>query len=294
MITRVIAIALALSATLASSTFADEGRMSIDQSIIPMIITNPGSYIVTQNVTGVAGTYGIVLVVGDVTLDLNGFVIAGVPGSLDGILVFGNHQNVNIRNGSVRDWGGDGVDALGCRNARMTDILSAGNGGDGIRAQQGSVIEKCAANSNGLSGITARNGTIVRDSVASFNNQQGIDVTNGCLVADCSIYANGANGIRAGQGCQIVGNICTTNGSSIAGSRSGIVIFGAGSLIKNNLVTGSNRGIEVNGTKNIVVENAAALNADDYLITAANMAGSEVNLQTNLQKAANSLLNLAQ
>ena len=45
-----------------------------------------------------------------VTLDLNGFDLVGVAGSLDGVSVtLLNAINVSVRNGSVRSWGGSGI-----------------------------------------------------------------------------------------------------------------------------------------------------------------------------------------
>ena len=43
-------------------------------------ITQPGSYYLTGNVTGAAGTSGIRVASGQVTLDLNGFTLEGAGG----------------------------------------------------------------------------------------------------------------------------------------------------------------------------------------------------------------------
>ena len=48
-------------------------------------ITQPGSYYLTSNVTGVAGKAGIEVTAPNVTIDLRGFELLGVPGSLAGI-----------------------------------------------------------------------------------------------------------------------------------------------------------------------------------------------------------------
>src|SRR5678809_1013800 len=47
-------------------------------------ITQPGSYYLTGNIAGVAGKHGIYVTTGNVTLDLMGFDLVGVAGSLDG------------------------------------------------------------------------------------------------------------------------------------------------------------------------------------------------------------------
>ena len=43
-------------------------------------ITQPGSYYLTGNITGVVGKHGIEIAVSGVTLDLGGFDLVGVPG----------------------------------------------------------------------------------------------------------------------------------------------------------------------------------------------------------------------
>src|SRR5262245_50594054 len=48
-------------------------------------ITQPGSYYLTGNVQGVAGKMGIEVVSSHVKIDLGGFQLLGVPGSLAGI-----------------------------------------------------------------------------------------------------------------------------------------------------------------------------------------------------------------
>ncbi len=54
-------------------------------SALPFTINQCGSYFLTDCLTGVAGQNGITIDADDVTLDLNGFTLIGVPGSLDGI-----------------------------------------------------------------------------------------------------------------------------------------------------------------------------------------------------------------
>src|SRR5438093_7800183 len=44
-------------------------------------ISQPGSYYLTGNITGVASKHGIEIVASGVTLDLNGFDLLGAPGS---------------------------------------------------------------------------------------------------------------------------------------------------------------------------------------------------------------------
>src|SRR3954469_21762838 len=50
-------------------------------SSLPLVITNSGSYYLTANLTGIVGTNGITITADNVTIDLNGFALNGVPGS---------------------------------------------------------------------------------------------------------------------------------------------------------------------------------------------------------------------
>src|SRR4051795_11624319 len=68
-----------------------EPRIPIDTTHTPgdgasmFRIDLPGSYYLTGNVTGQSGKNGIFVAASNVTIDLNGFTLAGVAGSLNGI-----------------------------------------------------------------------------------------------------------------------------------------------------------------------------------------------------------------
>ena len=58
-------------------------------------ITQPGSYYLTGNITGVSGKNGIEIAASGVSLDLTGFDLSGVPGSLDGVNWSAGSTNVS-------------------------------------------------------------------------------------------------------------------------------------------------------------------------------------------------------
>ena len=108
-----ILIAVVMSGSLSTGTFAQgsltppgapaptmktltqiEPRTAI--SSIPTTITQSGSYYLTGNLSGVAGQNGITIVASDVTLDLNGFTLTGVPSSIDGISFGSNLSNLAL------------------------------------------------------------------------------------------------------------------------------------------------------------------------------------------------------
>lgn len=104
-------------------------------SVLPCVITNSGSYYVASNLTGAAGTNGITVVANDVTIDLRGFTLAGVPGSLAGVKVVGARTNLTVENGIIRNWGNDGVGVEGSlRGGRFSRLTVSTNSGAGLEA----------------------------------------------------------------------------------------------------------------------------------------------------------------
>jgi len=98
-------------------------------STLPYTISNAGSYYLTNNLTGQAGANGITITTSDVTLDLNGFTIIGVAGSSDGIFVNGiNAFNITIRNGTVGNWGTDGIGASIANSCQFDELRVSQNG----------------------------------------------------------------------------------------------------------------------------------------------------------------------
>jgi hypothetical protein len=125
------------------------------------IIREPGSYYLTNNITGVAGKNGILIDADCVTLDLSGFKLRGVVGSLDGIVIHRTHHVV-IRDGCICGWDGDGVD--GTQGAAwMEGLRVSDNGGRGIVVNTGSQFKRCLVASNGAVGIETSNDVQVYD-----------------------------------------------------------------------------------------------------------------------------------
>ena len=85
----------------------------------------------------------------DVVIDLNGFALVGAAGSLDGIRIVGSNENINIRNGSIRDWGEFGINGKSADDGSVTDIKAHRNGYGGILYGEGSMIANCTAYGNG-------------------------------------------------------------------------------------------------------------------------------------------------
>jgi len=272
-------------------------------------ITQPGSYYLTGNVTGVSGKIGIEIASSGVTLDLNGFELLGVAGSRAGVNISAfNPQNIGVRNGSVRGWGENGV-ALSAVNSSVTDLrvsgnagsgismvgaciasgcLANGNGGDGIQAGVACMVLGCTAYDNGSAGISAMGGCTISDSTAYFNTGDGVAVLSGCTISGCTAYNNLGNGISATSGATVSG--CTARSNTLDGVRvssdchvlSNTCVFngigdGAGihatsdsNRIEGNVCKSADRGIDVDGTGNIIMRNTCTANTINWTIVGGN------------------------
>jgi parallel beta-helix repeat protein len=256
-------------------------------SALPFTVTNGGSFYLTANLVGPAGTNGITIAVSDVTLDLAGFALIGTAGSSNGISVWGTRTNLAIANGAVRAWGGDGVNALGVTGGRYFNLSASHNGGMGLRVGDNAILKDCSARNNGGHGIDTGVNSTVSDCVA-FQNTDGIWIGVGSTITSCAARENGGWGIVAGSGSSISG--CTThyNGTGIyvnnfchvlnnnpyGNGYAGIVAVLDHNRIEGNNVTANGWGIRVSGTGNLIIRNSARANTTgQYDIGATNTVG---------------------
>jgi len=178
-------------------------------------ITQPGSYYLTGNITGVVGKHGIEITASHVTLDLSGFNVAGVAGSKTGIFCNNNPNNIELRNGTVSLWGEDGV-TLGGSHCRTIDIRAINNVGDGISLGPYSNARGCLGQSNGGVGVGIYSIGQATDCIGRFNGSHGISASNsGNTITNCVGALNAGNGIDGGQGNTITG--CNVSGNTLKG-----------------------------------------------------------------------------
>ena len=180
------------------------------------VISESGSYYLTENILGESGKRGIE-VAQDVTIDLNGFALIGVPGSLDA--VWCNGTNISIQNGTIRNWGENGINARGNRAISIERLQVSSNGRHGIiDVGQGSTITNCSCLLNGQSSMMG----------------SGIDADANCVITGCACYNNLEKGIKVGVYCTLTN--CTANSNQ----QNGFEVEGGGTLI--NCSAGSNEG----------------------------------------------------
>ena len=166
----------------------------------PVTIAAPGSYFLTSNIT-VAGTTAVVITASSVTLDLNGFTIAG---NLDnfGVVMAGNTLNVVVRNGTIRNFAqgllNTGVTLVSLSNLRITENLRNGIGfdSDGI----GVFIDGCIIDRNQQDGVAALGSLmVITNSTVVSNGNDGIEVSGSAnvVIRGNRMEDNGGSGIHA-------------------------------------------------------------------------------------------------
>ncbi len=281
-----------------------EPRVAINT--IPVVIAAPGSYYLTSDLIGTSGQVGIIISSSFVTLDLNGFSLIGVPGSLHGIRVqFAGTKHIVIRNGAIRGWGQIGVSAdlatevhaedlrvdanvgsglvTGNRSI-VRDTTSTGNGGHGIEVGRGGTIIGCTAATNTANGLVTGLNSVVSNSTAS-NTLTGISMNSGSTAIDCTAQQNDA-GFSVTTGGRVVHSVARANVFGILGTGGegvsiedctvdgntddGIVV-GSRSLVRGNVARGNtNDGIQATGNENRIEDNESTTNGTGIRVDGTN------------------------
>ena len=250
---------------------APTDRHSIFQANMPLVISTPGSYVVKENLTGVAAEHGIEITTNGVTIDLGGFELVGVPGSLSGIYC-ANCENITVKNGIVRSWGGSGVELQQGPNL-VSGVHAWNNVVNGIEVDVASVVTECTANGNDADGIQVGLGSIVTRSTSRLNNLDGIrGTTSRITIRDNVSVQNGNDGIQVSSESFVTGNTCGSNGFNAADGAA-IHVTSVDNRIEGNHVTSSDRGIDVDAAGNLIIRNSASGNTTNYDIVGGNDVG---------------------
>lgn len=290
-------------------------------------ITQPGSYYLAGNITGVAAKHGIEIGVSNVSIDLNGFQMIGVPTSLDGIATSAiGFEGISIVNGTVRNWGGTGVSAGLSNFGFLVDRIRAiGNGDTGIYGGNVSIVTNCTALRNAQIGIYVFQGSTVTDCVAGENGASGFRANVACIFSRCSAWDNGDNGfLSTSNSCKVIdciatantnagismvisctvtdctvtnngidGIVCTSRGyiarNSCAnnGTGAGIRVIGSDTRIEENNCTSAAFGIRVTSSGCIILRNSCASNGVNWDIAANNFYGPIIDRTTALTASVN-------
>jgi parallel beta-helix repeat protein len=260
---------------------------------LPFNVSTAGSYYIVQSLPNSNGYDGLTINCGDVKIDLNGFALNGNTSDFhNGICVIGGPwDNITIRNGVIRNWGGFGINATNAMDTVITDIKAFGNGCGGIYAGQNAFLERCAAYGNGFSANSKSNDpprddaiqvsdfSTIKDckvranggsGIHSYNHSRvigctavmsqgadGIHVENYCTIKDCTVSQNKI-GMTINSRCRVSENTIGYNGvvpwaGNYAGP--GILIIGMNNVVERNIITWNNSGIKFSGTGNVVMNN---------------------------------------
>jgi hypothetical protein len=201
-----------------------EARTPIFAADLPLTISQPGSYYLAENIVTAGG--GITIAASEVSIDLNGFSLAG--GSGTGIQDSGTRSNLRIVNGSVRDWSGGGVVLDAAQGVLIEGVATSGNQTQGIWIGSG-VIRNCVstndvgAGSVGTYAIAVARGVIESSAVVDSNGSgfwMGVSgVVRGVTVNNCT-----GNGVLLGSGATLTDSTISSVGLDGVSASSGVTI----------------------------------------------------------------------
>ncbi len=241
-------------------------------SSVPYTISTSGSYYLTKELQTTSGSQnGITVNADNVTIDLMGFSLIGT-GSGNGCGIFMNgRKNVEIKNGTVRNFGGIGIMEAKYYTAesptygnghRIIGVRIMSNVGDGILLNgENHIVKDCTSISNTVSGIAVGTGCTLTNNISSDNGDYSLLVGNGCL-----LYNNTCNNNYGG--IYIVGNGNCIKMNTIRNIyASCIYVAGTNNAIEENLLTNAHYGIYFSGTGNFYANNRASGNTTNYYNT---------------------------
>lgn len=240
------------------------------------IITQPGSYYLTGNVTGV-GKSGIFIECENVTLDLNGFTVstdrtddssAGIWFNESGYL--SNARGIVIRNGTVKGGGYASVTLNGAVGGKVENLSVSNTIGSGIQVFSGGHVKDCTVY-GGHTGIDVVGGSLVENCVVSNANTRGI-AASGSTIRNCVVTGNGSpfSGLYLRGDCLAEHNHISAAGS-LNFSQIGIEAMAntTGNRIINNHIQNIRWGVylNTNSTNNFVANNTARNCFNHYVIS---------------------------
>ncbi|MBI5765333.1 MAG: right-handed parallel beta-helix repeat-containing protein [Planctomycetes bacterium] len=243
---------------------------------LPYTISQSGSYVLMGEINAASfpgGPDGIVITASNVTLDLNGFTLIGEAGSGSGISVPDNINNLRITNGTIRDWGGSGVDAGDATNSQYSNLCAVNNGANGLRFGNHCTVSDCIASFNATTGIFTGYFCTLSHCVSVYNGEgatvgHGFLVFSSSTVSECVAYSNGS-GSGGGHGIFAGGSTITHcyvggNGSGSATENDGINASASALVIECNASGNRGDGIEVSNQCTVRGNNCIAngLNGD--------------------------------
>jgi parallel beta-helix repeat protein len=180
---------------------------------LPATLAAPGSYCLVTNLTGAAGSHGIIIAADNITLDLNGFTLLGATESLNGIHLQGPRHNITIQNGTVANWE-TAVEGNEGSQSRIHQLQTIRNRQSGIVAGAASILRQCLVASNGAFGLSIGEEGLVEDCVATANGLHGIVTRAAASVSNCNSTKNRGDGFFLTADSSMTGGRALRNGGS--------------------------------------------------------------------------------
>lgn len=283
-------LALAL-VVVAAPAFAAEGRIPV---WAPLTITcpcppgtGPGKYVLTRDVSAVAGggapaisVIGVAGALEEVEIDLNGFTVFGDPGGLTDVIFASNLRSLTIRNGSVRALGpappGDVIHVIDTQKVVIEDVKTL-DGGTGINLERvlNFAVRRNVVVNPGGDGIRA-DGTLapvvisgsIEDNLVRSANGRGIVIENknsSTAVRNNRVERAGADGIRLFSG----GSFVIAENTVEEAVANGITVDqGQSGKLFNNVVhlSGAAGILVVASNSLLVLDNVSSNNISDGMI----------------------------
>lgn len=244
-------------------------------------ITQPGSYYLTGNLSGATNKHTILIQTVDVTIDLNGFKVSGVPTGLSCIATDGGRVGITIKNGTVAAGGSNGI-SLGSMSAgsRLVDLVIDNCAESSVYTGPTAMVERCVVNDAETQGFVVGNGSVLRDCVINSSGDTGYSVSyttlENCTANNCASHGFYAIGASTLKSCTAVfggvGFYCEPRTKAIACTATkttGNGFIAASDVIMENCVASSCGvyGITA-GDRSVVRECQASANTVDGIVLA--------------------------
>jgi parallel beta-helix repeat protein len=187
--------------------------------IAPLIISSPGVYCLTQNVSIPGGVVAAIIIdSNDVVLDLNNYEIIG-PDSGFGILLPESRENITIKNGIIRNFDiGISNPAIGTvSKLTLKSILVRNNTLNGFEFHQAEniVINGCKSCNNGSSGFLFIDSAkcVINSCIANDNEGHGFsfDDCRNIEFEENSACNNSLNGVFFENSSQSLIDLCVSD-----------------------------------------------------------------------------------
>jgi parallel beta-helix repeat protein len=262
------------------------------------VISQPGSYYLTGDISVPTGKAGIYIMADPVTVDLNGFSILGTTGSTSGVTTAQTYYyNTTVKNGSCAGFPVAGVDLSNVWGGHVQNVTTNSNG-VGVKLLDG-LVESCTAvyNTTGFSsnghaeflnctathnnaGFASTAQAVFERCTSSSNSGRGFDVGVASTVRNCIVEGNSLQGIVCTDSCMILNNVVSDNGGS---NNAGIWVTGVYDTVDGNEVINNGFGIYVgsSGGTLVVRNHVGSSTQSNFYIVAGNHVGAIASVSSN-------------